>query len=72
MLRAIPRKALLWSFTLWDGDRQIGETDFGWFQGISQLSPGDAVYEVDPGSYGSGPYRLMKGDEVICLSGGFG
>jgi hypothetical protein len=65
MLRAIPESLLSWTFSLWDGDQKVGEANFDWFKRTGRLKAGDATYRVDPGAGGNGPYRLLRGDQVI-------
>jgi hypothetical protein len=65
MLRAIPESLLSWTFSLWDGNQKVGEANFDWFKHTGRLKAGDATYQVDPGACGNGPYRLLRGNQVI-------
>ena len=65
MLRAIPETLLSWTFSLWDGDQKVGQANFDWFKRTGRLKAGDSAYRVDPGACRNGPYRLLRGDQVI-------
>jgi hypothetical protein len=65
MLRAIPESFMSWSFSLWDGDQEVGQANFDWFKRTGRLRAGESAYSVDPGTGGSGPYRLLCGNQVI-------
>lgn len=66
MFRAIPKNVFSWNFSIWQGDRRIGELDFAWLRERGRLQIADTVFQLNRQGLWSGDFTLEHDGAVLA------